>query len=76
MDIKTAKTEELRAEKARLNAQADEARRGAKAIQEELDYRANVAAFEAMPEAKKRALAHVIGAAGIGPTSKVGTPGA
>lgn len=75
MDIKKASVEELVAEKARLNAQADECRKEAKEIAGELDFRANVAAFEAMPEGKRRALAHVIGAAGIGSTAKVGTPG-
>lgn len=75
MDIKTAKTEELAAERARLNAQADEARRAAKAIQAELDFRAAIKEYEELSEPQKRALAHVIGAAGIGSTAKVGTPG-
>lgn len=75
MDIKTATTDELKAEKAKLNALADETRRGAKAIQAELDFRANVEAFKALPEAKRRALAHVIGTEGIASTAQVGTPG-
>lgn len=75
MDISKETTDALRARKADLNRQVDALRAEAKAIAAELDFRANIEAFNALPEAKRRAFAHVIGAQGVQPTSGVGTPG-
>lgn len=76
MDAKTMTTEDLKKALADANGRADAARAEAKTLAAEIQERANVAGFEALPEAKKRALTkHIIAARGIPSAEAVGTPG-
>lgn len=76
MNLKDLSVEQLVALKGELNAKADAARAEAKAVAAELQLRANVAEFERLPESKKAAYRHVIGAEGIPSGAKVGAIGA